>query len=442
MIAKYFRVELFNLAEEDISFESFIKFPLNLFKLIFFYLHPKDLNVSNKSKVSYYGRKSVESFVLLVLILIILQLFAYGMLNPDNFASFAGTVANSCSGVLIGVKIMRLLQQKDNIDAIFKELGDLFLSRSARKSSYRVKKYLEEYLRVAKWVTGFSFLSIFLTFTPPLIDYLIFGAMKPALNYWFPFDIFQRSTFPIALVWTDLAAYFCAILHLGTDLLLFALITVITMEFDFLQLDFKALGKESKSEQSKSANKLIDHHNHLLKLSENLQDIYGPIFLLSFLISSIIACLILFQVLIAESDVSANSFLIPFLIVMVGQNLLLCAFGQKMIDSSTGVADGICSCDWTDFGDEKMRKKIILVIARAQRPMKLSAMRFTDVSLQSYTSVRLTFNSFIKLFKIAISDINNNIFILFFIKIRLYEKIITRSSNDYVLFCKCSVAEM
>lgn len=270
------------------------------------------------------------------------------------------------------------------------ELREIFASRGNKGSRYITKKYLDGYLRIAKMFGALSFYIFLAVSFPPIISLIIFGEMKPSLNYWFPIDIFRWKIFPLALLWMDLAAYFFSIFQLGTDMLLYALITVIAMEFDFLKGDFRELGLEASLDRVKRTMILIDRHNKLLELSDKLQDIYSPIFLLGFVISSVIECLVLFQLLTVESE--SNSFLLPFLVLMGCQILLLCIFGQKLITSSSEVADGIYDCDWVDFDDIDSKKKIILILMRGQRSKKLTAMKFADVSLESFKNV--SFNLF------------------------------------------------
>ena len=72
------------------------------------------------------------------------------------------------------------------------------------------------------------------------------------------------------------------------------------------------------------------------------------------------------------------------------QTCVLCyySYGQKLMDSSVGVADEIYGCDWTDLDDNEFKKQMITVIIRAQKPMRLTAMGFADISLETFTTVK------------------------------------------------------
>ena len=54
--------------------------------------------------------------------------------------------------------------------------------------------------------------------------------------------------------------------------------------------------------------------------------------------------------------------------------------------SSDGVADGIYNANWTE-GTPEFRKSIKLVILRAHKPQALTTLKFSKVSLSSFTTV-------------------------------------------------------
>lgn len=388
-MAAIFRVKLFNLVEEEITFEDFIKYPLTVFRLVLFDFHPEIIGQTSKIKYLHCIKKCSEIFIIFFLHLIILQLIIYGIVHSDNFATSAAAIGNAISGTLVVFKTISTLFRKDELWTIFMELKEIFVSRNDGRTKYKVKNYLDGYLSIVK---AFSFISLVICLTTwftPLVTYIIFNSMNPTLNYWFPFDIFHSHTFPIALFWADYACYLFAMLQVASDLLLYALITVVAMEFDFLKLDFSNLGLESKQVRNAKVTSLIDRHNKLLDLTDKLQQFYGPLFFLGFFLSSVIICLILFQLSTVESNSSENAFQIPFLFIMGGQTLLYCIFGQKLVNSSVGVADGIYDMEWMELDDNDFKKKIILIIIRAHRPKKITAMKFADVSLESFTSVRI-----------------------------------------------------
>lgn len=98
-------------------------------------------------------------------------------------------------------------------------------------------------------------------------------------------------------------------------------------------------------------------------------------------------CFVAFQLSPARNDFSTYTFYIPYLSMICGQILLLCVFGQNLKDSSEAVADGVYDSGWEDFADNDFKRQLVIIILRAQRPKRLTAMNFAEISLTSFTSV-------------------------------------------------------
>ena len=305
------------------------------------------------------------------------------------------------------------------------ELRALFSRTGQENVKHKVKGYLDVYHRIIK-VYAVIFIVLFIPVATPAIPYLINGTMQLTVNYWFPFDAYKYATFPIALFWADLVGGSALILLMGADSLLFAMITVIAMEFDFLKDDMEDLKCVQKEERKTKLVDLVQRHSKLLELSSKLEDIYGLTFLVSFVISSLIMCFVAFQLSIAETNIGAYMFYIPYLGMIGGQILLLCWFGQKLINSSVAIADGVYDSEWTDIDDNDYKMQLLMIILRSQRTQKLTAMKFADVSLASFTTVKNFFKILIQnITKISFSDFDYNWFIFHFIDVHLFWRIIT-----------------
>lgn len=154
----------------------------------------------------------------------------------------------------------------------------------------------------------------------------------------------------------DWIAVNCVLLSLCTESMLYALITLISMEFDFLKTDLMNLHYFPIHERSRKVNNLIELHNKLLDISDNLQKIYQSSFLMSFVISSALMCFIAFQLSTAGNDISKYAMYVPYFMAMSCQILLLCVFGQKLINASESITEGIYNCHWEEFSDNALKK--------------------------------------------------------------------------------------
>ena len=100
-------------------------------------------------------------------------------------------------------------------------------------------------------------------------------------------------------------------------------------------------------------------------------------------------CFIAFELSLASAKVATYAYYMPFLCMTVGLIFLLCVFGQKLIDSSEAVAEGIYDSGWEDFDEHAFKKQFILILLRAQKAKKFTAMNFATISLPSFTTVSL-----------------------------------------------------
>ena len=182
-------------------------------------------------------------------------------------------------------------------------------------------------------------------------------------------------------------AFVGLVLALATRSIFFAVISVLSMEFDLLKKDFVELKYKPKYEWKRGAEKLVDRQNTLLNVRNNLQKIYEISLLYIFFISSVIMCNVSFQLSISKDILDAFSFLIPYMSVMGGQVLLICVFGQKLIDSSCSVQDGVYDSGREKIDDKKLKRQLVLVILRTQHSHALTAMGFAEILLESFATV-------------------------------------------------------
>lgn len=377
---------LFNQPEEEIDIESFKRFSLFSFRLAFVDFRPLPEGASRKEKLEYFARDFYHKICIyswcVALVSKIILVF-----NFSNVIDALPAILDVVTYFLNVFKMVHTVLRKRAIWKLFQDMEPLFKRRVDDNKKYGVKTYLDQYNR---WMLSYSApLILFLGLNAlTIVPFLLFGTMALFLNYWYPFDPYQLHTFPYAYVWVMWAAYTALINMLATDSNLYSIITILSMEFDILNTDLKNILKTPKDKRVKKMQELIDHHNHLLDLSDRLQDIYSVTFLFSFFISSLILCFVVFQIS-QSSNPATIAFFFSYFGMMGGPIMLLCLYGQKLINSSASITEGIYESDWETFDDNDFKKQIILVTLRAQRFKQLTAMKFSNVSLESLTAVNI-----------------------------------------------------
>ena len=362
----------FNPPEKEINYDSFFKFPLLIRQLVQFDLRPLSENATSRMKIEYFARKCFNLFRLATCVFIPLPCIAFGVTHSDNFDFVVRAISDTSTAILLTLKGLTIVVRKNDIQKIIEELKLLDDTQNIEGEEFKKRKYLEGYHRVVKFYFG-----IFISAN------LIFVIL------WFPFDEYRLEMFPFSQIWIQWNIYIAVSFFVTSDLLLYSLITVISMEFDFLKKSVNFLLKsDSKDERMVKIKSFIDRHNKFFELCDKLQQIFEPIFLFNFVISSVIMCIVSFHLLFGSTDPANYMFDIFYIVTIGGQIWLFCYFGHKLIDSSFAIADGIYDQDWMDLDDNEFKKNVVLIILRAQRPMRLTAMGFADISLETFATVR------------------------------------------------------
>lgn len=379
---------IFNIPEDEINFESFINLPLRIFRLIFFDFYPLKENSSLKEKIVFYTRSVGLKFILTSFLVTIASYVACLFTNQDNVYDASGGVQNIASSICITIKPFAIYFNMEKILQMFEELSAMMEDRVVDGKVHRRKPYLDTYQRI---IMAYSILFVMcsLSCVLEIIPFLINGSTNLTVQLWYPFDMHQREFFPLAWLSVNWVGYIMVFGLLSSDALLYGLITVLVMEFDFLKLDFMTINfvkNENHDVKKKRLRKLISKHEKLIELTGNLQEMYSSILLIVYIIVSIIICLCAFKTLLA-TQMSTLLFYGTVIGIMVGQVLLLGFYGQKLIDSSESIADGIYNCGWENFEDDDFKKQCALIMLRSQKACRLTALDFFEVSLDSTTLV-------------------------------------------------------
>ena len=385
-MAEFFKIKIFNYVESEINLNSFTNFPFMLFRIVFFNFQKLTGSKPMKKLLIHHAKRLYYKICLVIFAVGVCQIIFYTALHLGDFTVVINGVLNSTSILLVAFKALRPFWCMDEILNILEELKIIFERRRNDNIKYKVKSYLEGYHRFVK-VYGVMFIFAVLGLFQPIISYLLSGSMRIDVNYWFPFDPFTSFAFPFVLFWASFIGFNSIILMLASDSLLYALITMIAMEFDILKLDFNEMNIKSKNERDATIVKLIERHCKLIELSDKLENIYSTICFACFVVTSVILCFITFQLSTTKVDLNILLFYVPYLGAMAWQVLLLCLFGQKLMDASFGIGDGIYESEWLDLDDSSYKRNIVLIILRAHRPKQLSAMGFAVVSVGSFTTV-------------------------------------------------------
>lgn len=360
------------------KFSDFVKFPLKCFK--FFGLTPHEpTNTIKKRLLRIY-----HYVQLLILTSRILCTSVFIKQNITNLTIITENIPPNGYICVTIAKSIAILHRASEFSDLFATLSDLFPKTKVEQETLKVKEYLRGYKlteRIFSTMVGLSALNfIFLT----CVAYFTTGVFKLPFKTWTPFDQCDPKYFWLVFLWQFNNTIMVIISLLGSDLIFFAFITILTMQFDILSLKLRELKGDSFNK--KSFIELVKLHETLIRLAEDLEKIYSFSFLVNFSGSSILICLIGYQVSIGVSVDNFTKFTI-LLLASLSQVAILCYYGEKLSSASEKVAEAAYDSGWIESDDKGLQVGLLLMIQRSQKYSYITAYKFSRVSLKAYAAV-------------------------------------------------------
>ncbi|CAB3260703.1 unnamed protein product [Arctia plantaginis] len=131
-------------------------------------------------------------------------------------------------------------------------------------------------------------------------------------------------------------------------------------------------------------NDIVKAHQNILKLSDDLEDIFMVPNLFNMLTGALQICALGLNILIGPWEEIPGCLL--FLVSVLMQILMMSIFGENIIRDSTKVGDAAYRCSWYNM-DSKSRKTILYVMIRSHKAQKLTAYKFSVICYSSFSKI-------------------------------------------------------
>lgn len=367
-----------------IKFSSFVKFPLQCFKV--FGLIPFETGNRRTWKsnlLTFYHFVNIASMFISVM-----QMAIYIKLNINNLPLLT---ENAPPYGFLGVSIVKSISisiRKEEFSDLMKTLNDLFPKSRDEQKYFFAQNYLNSY-KLMERIFSTIFITVSSSIIVTLIIKLIFlGVWNDKLPHenWYPFDVYDPKFYTFVFIWIIYLTFINLTSVLGTDLILYSFITMITMQFDILSKRLRDLKVVSSTDTKKKFVKLVVLHEILLRLSKKMDKIYSVSILINFSVSSILICLTDYQLSI-ETNIENYVKFAMLLTASLMQSLLLCYYGSKLTTASENVAEAIYDSGWQSRENNQIDIDLMMMLQRSQKPTVITAYKFSIVSLSVYTTV-------------------------------------------------------
>ncbi|CAH0399460.1 unnamed protein product [Chilo suppressalis] len=132
---------------------------------------------------------------------------------------------------------------------------------------------------------------------------------------------------------------------------------------------------------------IVQHHLAIIRFSKVLQSVLGGQLTLSLFMTAIIVCTTAIEILSIESPrkhITELLWMLVFVSIIVGNLFADCYFGNAITDKSVAISTLAYASPWINT-PTKIKRKLIIFIAKTQQPIVLTAAKLTPVSLQTFT---------------------------------------------------------
>ncbi|XP_002093286.3 odorant receptor 67a [Drosophila yakuba] len=298
-------------------------------------------------------------------------------------------------------KICAVMYRRPKMTSLVKQLKSCFPSNALDQEEYDVKSCLK---RTHMYTKAFGALYTVMYFAHTLTPIFVYFFEKvllknPDAKQTMPF--YQLEPWEWRDTWwfyptyfhQSLAGYTATCGSISSDLMIFAVVLQVIMHYDRLakvlrEFKVQALIKPNGADEDlKKLQSLIANHINILRLTDVMNEVFGVSLLLNFVASSLLVCLVGFQLTIKFSlEYFGKQVLL--LVSVLFEVYLLCSFSQNLIDASENVGYAAYDMDWFD-ADKRFKKMLIFISMRAQQPVCLKATVFLDLSMSTVTIVSI-----------------------------------------------------
>ncbi|XP_034480873.1 odorant receptor 13a [Drosophila innubila] len=175
-------------------------------------------------------------------------------------------------------------------------------------------------------------------------------------------------------------------------------------EFDKIQL-----------EQVRELQYIARKHNMIICFAKQLEDFFNPILLVNLMISALLICMVGFQ-LVTSKNMFIGDYIkfVVYISSAISQLSILCGNGDMLIQHSTITAWHLYNCKWEGvyqlphniipYTNKEFRTNLEFMIMCSQRPVRITACKFSTLSLQSFTAILSTSMSYFTLLRSLFND--------------------------------------
>ncbi|XP_063830061.1 odorant receptor 49a-like [Ostrinia nubilalis] len=131
------------------------------------------------------------------------------------------------------------------------------------------------------------------------------------------------------------------------------------------------------------------HHSAILRFTKSMQATFSGQMSLNLFVSACIIGTTAVQIISIESprhNITEVVWVLVYLSIIIGNLFVECYFGNSITHKSLKIPTIVFAGPWVDL-PIKMKRNLVIFIAKAQQPIVLTAAKLVPVSMQTFTTV-------------------------------------------------------
>ncbi|XP_030761145.1 odorant receptor 30a-like [Sitophilus oryzae] len=205
-------------------------------------------------------------------------------------------------------------------------------------------------------------------------------------NAWYPFDVLQHGTYEMVYFHQFVCVMLIGGLNMYCDVLLTAMATFVGLQCEVLCLRLGKVGTFSDEKNRPYFIKCVQHHTLILNLLETLNKLFGTIYFWQICFGTMTLCMDLFLLSLSTPNSVEFFYLILYQLAIGNLILVPCWFATEMTRKSEDISMAAYASNWFDF-NSNFKKDLAFFIMRSQKPLKLYAANFFEVSVVTFVKI-------------------------------------------------------
>ncbi|XP_052863139.1 odorant receptor 4-like [Anopheles cruzii] len=333
--------------------------------------------------------------------------FIYLLLDTESLFEFVSVLVPFTEIALTNVKMILCNVKRSEIISLINQVQTEWMKFCELVAATTKKVRLFTII----YTSLFGFLGLEFGMLPlfKLIYYTVFSS--GTANYTVTLPYTQRYfystegnvSFTVTYFWIIVAVYLIVMSLSAFDCLFATLAMHITGLFKLLNLEVDQMSVELRAgvdakQMRQTFKRIVLKHKTYLSLIDRLEDAFSFYMILQFLTSSIVLCVVLYELTTVFGWNDATIKTATYLPGAIIQLYVFCWYAQEMTEESAMVADHIYNIPWY-LGDTKQQKMFLTLMVKAQKPAGVTAGKFYLITLHSFQRIIRASYSYFTLLK-------------------------------------------